>query len=175
MIASDGSGGNPRIAGYAAVVYLGSNEYTVYKGAITDREIIGASLDPANRTMMLTYSNNQCNATNNRGELCGLLCSILIAKYMGKSGFTSIMDSQYCIKIFTEYLADWISRGIVGSKKNPDLVTLIAKEMEGLDVTFIHQKAHITKKAKDSLPEYKKLYVTLNEIADVESGKARSI
>lgn len=171
-IATDGSGGNPQVAGYSAVIFPAAD---IYKGYILDRNILDANL--VGTTMNITYGNIKSKATNNRGELCGLLCALLVARSRGVNNITVVMDSKYCIGIFTEWLNNWIKNGILDKKENADLVKVIMRYMTDINVNFVHQRSHLTKAAKARLTREELINVQLNELADkaAEEGKASGL
>lgn len=173
-IATDGSGGNPQVAGYSAVC-LSNGKADIYKGYILDRNVLDVSLN--GMTMNFTYGDIKCKATNNRGELCGLLCAFLVARSRGVNHITVIMDSKYCIGIFTEWLSNWIKNGILNKKENVDLINVIMQHMSGIDVDFVHQRSHLTKAVKDRMTREQLVNVQLNELADkaAEEGKASGL
>jgi len=179
-IVTDGSGPGSGVydrAGYGTVVYAPLTSTRLnpdrFYGPVLSRVITGASI--VNGMMEITYGNATQAATNNRGELCGLLCGILVAKQRGYRNITVVMDSKYCIGIFEAggWLVNWKNKGIVQSKLNPDLVTLIDHHMTGLNVTFVHQKAHLTNAQVSRLTGINREYAEMNRIADelAESGK----
>lgn len=174
IIATDGSGGNPQVAGYSAVSFS-VGRIDIYKGYILDRNVLDVSLN--GMTMNFTYGNIKCKATNNRGELCGLLCAILIAKLRDINDITVIMDSKYCIGIFTEWLGNWIKNGILDKKENVDLIKVIMHHMNGININFVHQRSHLTKAVKDRMTREQLVNVQLNELADkaAEEGKASGL
>lgn len=175
-IATDGSGGNPQVAGYSAVVNVpGTSNVYIYKGYILDRNILDADL--RGMTMNVTYGDVKCKATNNRGELCGLLCALLVARSRDVDNITVVMDSKYCIGIFTEWLDNWIKNGILHKKENVDLITVIMRYTRDINVNFVHQRSHLTKAAKDRMTREQLVNVQLNELADkaAEEGKASGL
>jgi ribonuclease HI len=171
LMASDGSGGDPRIAGYAAVVYNGSGNVTTYRGSVRDRKVTDATFD--GNSMTLVYNDQYSKATNNRGELCGLLCAVMIAEYRNATRITVVVDSMYCINTFEKWLEKWIAEGTLNTKLNTDIIMLIRRKMVGIKVDFVHQRSHLTKIQKARLQEHEKLNVMLNEIADREAEYAR--
>lgn len=172
LIASDGSGGHS-VAGYATVVYNGSGNVTIYKGKVHPYEITGAILTGSGMEIIYNREKAQ-NATNNRGELCGLLCSVLVAKSRGANNFTLITDSKYCIGIFTEWLDNWIAKNILSKKLNTDIIMLIRSNMAGINMNFVHQKAHLTNAQLNRLSPNDRFFATLNMIADTKAEEGRT-
>jgi ribonuclease HI len=175
IFATDGSGGNSQVAGYGVVVYnpVTKSVEKTCKGSVCNMIIRDASIQ---ENMKLDYEYTLTDSTNNRGELCGILCAILLAKSMGLNEITIIADSTYCINTFREggWLEDWKRKGIVNKKANPDLVTLIDAKRSGLHIRYIHQRSHLKKHQIANLrTDEEKLYYKLNAIADklAEMGK----
>jgi ribonuclease HI len=85
--------GNPGVGGYGALLRYGA----------TEKELSGADGD----------------TTNNRMELTGAICALESLKRPCDVTLTS--DSQYLVKGMTEWIAGWVRKGWMNSKKDPVL------------------------------------------------------
>jgi ribonuclease HI len=85
--------GNPGVGGYGALLRYGA----------TEKELSGADGD----------------TTNNRMELTGAICALESLKRPCDVTLTS--DSQYLVKGMTEWIAGWVRKGWINSKKEPVL------------------------------------------------------
>lgn len=85
--------GNPGVGGYGAILRYGNSE----------RELSGADGD----------------TTNNRMELLGAITAL--ESLTRPCHVVVTTDSQYLVKGMTEWLAGWVRRGWVNSKKEPVL------------------------------------------------------
>jgi ribonuclease HI len=175
IIASDGSG-NPKgvVAGFGAVMYdTESKMQFPYRGFIQDLEVLSVSLSGSKMTFC--YGAEYVKSTNNRGELCGFLFGILLAKSRGVKKYIALVDSTYCMNTFETggWLEKWMRDDIVKEKKNPDLVMIIHNEMRGMDITFIHQKAHKSRREINKLTGNPRLFAELNHVADQEAGSGK--
>lgn len=183
-VACDGSGDLAvSRAGYGTVVYNGSGDTNIFYNSVAPYTVVGVKfIEPANTSgevdvtegMKLIYDRNEPHkATNNRGELCGLLCAVMIAKSRGVTNMTVITDSKYCIGTFTGWYHDWVRAGITHKKANIDIISIIARNMEGINVNFIHQKAHTTLKSRAGKSTSELLHISLNDIADTYANKGK--
>ena len=182
-IACDGSGDIAvSRAGYAAVLYNGSGNVCIHYGRVAPYVVTDVTFsEPSNTNgevdpsegMKLVYGDKPHKATNNRGELCGLLCAIMIAKSRNATNMTIITDSKYCIGIFTGWYDNWMRTGILHEKQNIDIITLIAANMRGININFIHQRSHTSMRSRVNLPTSEQLHVKLNDIADDYAKKGK--
>ena len=85
--------GNPGVGGYGALLRYGA----------TEKELSGA----------------EGETTNNRMELTGAIRALESLKRPCQVTLTS--DSQYLVKGMTEWLAGWVRKGWVNSRKDPVL------------------------------------------------------
>lgn len=177
IIATDGSGpssyNSGLVAGYAAVVISHDNIKTTYSGSVECKDILDASI--SNGKMNIIYGDKKVQATNNRGELCGLLCGILHAKLMGYTDVLMLLDSKYCINTMEPggYMETWIRNNTILNKENPDLTMLVYGHMQGINITFQHQYSHLTNAQKSKLNASELFKVKLNEEADQLARKAK--
>lgn len=170
IIASDGSGESDKsdkAAGFGVVMHdTDSNWRASFGGHIEKFTVTAARI--VNGKLEFDYSEEPAPASNNRGELCGLLFSVLLAKERNIIEFTSVMDSSYCINTFKAggWLENWLSKGILQTKKNTDLIMLIHNNIQGIKVNFFHQRAHLPKYVIQRLAGLDRLYAELNAVAD---------
>ncbi len=180
VIASDGSGEsnqNSIAAGFGVVVYDTETQLKdPYNGFILRNEISLARI--VNGELTFTYTTEPAPASNNRGELAGLLFAILLAKESGATEMVSVMDTKYCIGIFQKggWLENWRANGIT-NKKNMDIINLIEQYMVGIKVEFFHQRAHLPKKTIQRLNGLDRIYAELNVEADTQAktGKLNAV
>lgn len=172
VIASDGSGESNKksiAAGFGVVVYDTETQLQdTYSGFILRNEISSAKI--VNGKLTFTYTDVSAPASNNRGELCGLLFAVLLAKESGITEFLSVMDTKYGIGIFREggWLENWRANGIT-DKKNMDIINLIEQYKVGVKITYFHQRAHLTNREIQRLEGMDRIYAELNALADTQA------
>jgi ribonuclease HI len=124
-----------------------------------------------NGLLTFTYTSKAAAASNNRGELCGFLMAVLLAKESGAREMVSVMDSTYCINTLKKggWLEGWRKNKIT-DKKNMDIIDIIEQYMIGLDITFFHQRAHLPQREIQKLNGLDRVYADLNVEADTQAN-----
>lgn len=175
IFAADGSGGHSMYAGYGVVAYNEvDNTSTYYCGRVESYKILDARLTSEYRLDISYDKNEVVGATNNRGELCAIYCALLVAKSLNVKDIIIITDSKYCIGIFTGWYENWVRDNILHKKKNIDIIEKIYVEYQVVNVTFIHQKAHMPERDIRSLTGTDLLYARLNQKADDLANRGKT-
>lgn len=110
-----------------------------------------------------------CPATNNRGELLAILVAVQIIENSIPVGekVEIVSDSEYCIKTLTVWYNNWVEKGLLGSKLNIDIISIIMGKINQLTssghvIKFCKVKSHTKDYA--NLPDRK--YYEINDIVD---------
>jgi ribonuclease HI len=110
--------GNPGVGGYGAILRSGT----------TEKELSGATGETTNNRMEMTAAIEALAALKRP-------CSVIITT-----------DSQYLVKGMTEWLAGWIKKGWLNSKKEPvlnrDLWERLMEVSRPHDVTWAWVRGH---------------------------------
>lgn len=129
-------------------------------------------IDMQNNTVIYNRSKS-ANPTNNRGELLGIFYAYNYIENSGiKSEWKIISDSNYSINCITTWYPNWLTYNQLEGKLNLDLISKIYEKAcklhgEGYVIKLIHQKAHLTNKALNSLTGEKLLMAAMNKKADI--------
>jgi ribonuclease HI len=110
-------------------------------------------------------------ATNNRGELLGMLYCHHYIETLGVGQYTIICDSQYVINTITLWFPARLAKGTEHEVLNYDIISLLYQKSlqmsnNGYVLIYKWQKAHMTQKAMNALTAEKKYIAKLNETAD---------
>lgn len=177
IFAVDGSGGSNISAGYGLVIYDEDKQEVIAqgKGKIEPFEILGATLVADEYRLDIIYGTKAVKPTNNRGELCAIMCAIKIVKHWGlrDDQYKIVSDSKYSMTIFTEWYQEWERQGVFHLKLNMDIIAYMWNDYQMFNVCFIHQKAHKSLKEIARLNGTEKLYATLNRTADELAKQGR--
>jgi len=120
--------------------------------------------------LSILYDTTQpCPATNNRGELLAILVAVQIIENLIPIGeeVEIVSDSEYCIKTLTEWYANWVEKGLLGTKLNIDIISVIMDKMAKLTnsghiIEFHKVKSHTKDYA--NLPDWE--CYAINEVVD---------
>lgn len=113
----------------------------------------------------------QQKGTNNRAELLGMLYCLHYIETLGQGNYTIVCDSQYVINTITLWYPARLMKGTEHEVLNPDIISILYKKSlamsnQGYTIIYKWQKAHMTKKAMNALPDDARYLAKLNETAD---------
>lgn len=111
-------------------------------------------------------------ATNNRGELLGMLYLFHYIETLPKGDYTVVCDSEYTIKTLQLWYPARIFKGTEGEIKNHDIIRLAYHKQlqlinDGWNIIYRHQKAHIAKRDIERLTGIEKITAEYNTAADL--------
>lgn len=173
IFAVDGSGGSSSSAGYGVVAYDPDTKQKIRYNGCVKGFIITDAIITDECQINLIYGNKIVPPTNNRGELCAVLAALLIIKnYYPNGRHTIVADSQYCIKTITIWYHNWVRENILHTKKNIDIISKIMN-IQSPNVTYVHQKAHMSKSSISKLTGIELLYAQLNAEADILADQGK--
>lgn len=95
--------------------------------------------------------NKKTPATNNRGELSGILFGYKKLREMLLSGTSCtkvilVSDSQFALDCLSKWLTNWVKKGILKDKKNPDMMKELydlEKDLKKLTkIEYLHVNSH---------------------------------
>jgi uracil-DNA glycosylase len=117
-------------------------------------------------------------ATNNRAEYLAF-CYLMLAlgRLQSSAPKTVILDSNLVIQTLQEWLPGWRKRGVVQSKKNPDLVLIADALWNEVKKTSAVELKHINSHRKAPPKEQQQDYLNwyLNDRADKLAGEGEKL
>lgn len=112
--------------------------------------------------------------TNNRAEyLAYILGSIILDITRPNEPYTLVSDSALLLNTLKEWMPNWIKKGIVQTKENPDLLYEMIKSNK--PNRYVHINSHLTPAQFQRLTPTDKEYSKLNDIADELANEAINI
>jgi ribonuclease HI len=159
---TDGASNQKTDSGYACI----HNDAVIY-GSSPLLYVIDVFINEAEVQFIYDGSRNTFKPTNNRGELAAILIAAKLIRQNNVIGACIVTDSKYCIGIYTAWLKNWKAKpALFVGKANLDLILLTDALLDGMNVEFIHQPAHV--KNPTSRDEI------MNALVDKYAVKARS-
>lgn len=109
--------------------------------------------------------------TNNRAEYIAYILGMILVNIIYPNWeINLISDSMLLINTIQLWLHNWVKKGILGEKKNPDLLKIIYKLKYPNYLT--HVNSHLTPQEYNKLSDIMKYYSRLNDRADALANQA---